>query len=136
MTMSGHPVMARQDQQVVRTIVIALAGAAGALVRYAIGTNFANPSFPWPTLLINVAGSFLLGLVLGRAPAWSTTVTTGVTVGFLGAFTTFSTFAFEATSLVRDERPGTAAAYVLLSVVLGLAAAAAGWQVGRTLAPG
>lgn len=136
MTMSGHLVMARQDHRVVRAVVIALAGAAGTLVRYAIGTNVANTSFPWPTLIINLAGSFLLGLVLGRVPAWSTTASTAVTVGFLGAFTTFSTFAFEATSLLRDDRPGTAAAYVLLSVVLGLAAAAAGWQVGRSFAPG
>lgn len=120
----------------VRAVVVALAGAAGALLRYAIGTNLSSTAFPWATLLVNLGGSFVLGLVLGRAPAWSTTATLGVTVGFLGAFTTFSTFAFEATSLVRDDRAGTAGAYVLLSVVLGLTAAALGWHVGRSLAPG
>jgi CrcB protein len=59
-----------------------------------------------------------------------------VTVGFLGAFTTFSTFAFEATSLARDDRAMSASAYVAASLVVGLIACALGWQLGRSLADG
>lgn len=121
---------------VLRIAAIGVAGALGALLRHAIATNIATSGFPWSTLLVNLAGSLVLGVVLGHAPAWSATATLAVTVGFLGAFTTFSTFAFEATSLVRDQRPLTAAAYVGASVVLGLLAAGAGWQLGRSLADG
>ena len=79
-------------------------------------------------------GSFLLGVVLAGPGAgrWSTTATTAVAVGFLGAFTTFSTFAFEATALVRDERAATAFAYVAASLILGLAASALGFVLGRS----
>ena len=80
-----------------------------------------------------MAGSFLLGVVLGGpgASRWSATATTAVAVGFLGAFTTFSTFAFEATALLRDDRAGAALAYVASSLVLGLVASAAGFVIAR-----
>ncbi len=112
---------------------VALAGALGAVTRYLIGTAVGARSFPWATLGINVLGSFLLGLVLGGPGMnrWSPTVTTAVAVGFLGAFTTFSTFAFEATALVRDDRAGTALLYVASSLALGLAASALGFVVAR-----
>lgn len=116
-----------------RVALVGAAGALGALARYWVATAIGTRSFPWATLAINVVGSLLLGLVLG-GPAvtrWSPTATTAVTVGFLGAFTTFSTFAFEATSLIRDDRPGAAAAYVTASLVLGLAASTAGFIIAR-----
>jgi CrcB protein len=117
----------------VRVALVGAAGALGALARYWIGTSIGVRSFPWATLAINVVGSFLLGLVLGGpgVARWSPTATTAVAVGFLGAFTTFSTFAFEATSLVREERAGAALAYVAASLVLGLAASAAGFLIAR-----
>ncbi|HUQ39543.1 MAG TPA: CrcB family protein [Acidimicrobiales bacterium] len=117
-----------------RAVLVAVAGALGALARYGIGTAVGVRSFPWATLVINMAGSFALGFVLGGpgAARWSSHATTAVAVGFLGAFTTFSTFAFEGTALVRDERVGAAALYVGLSVVLGLLAAAAGFVTGRS----
>ena len=118
----------------IRMVLIGAAGAAGALARYWIGSSIGVRSFPWATLGINLLGSFLLGLVLGGPGAgrWSATATTTVTVGFLGAFTTFSTFAFEATALVRDDRPGAAFSYVAASLVLGLAASALGFVIIRS----
>ncbi|CAN5607260.1 fluoride efflux transporter CrcB [soil metagenome] len=118
---------------VARVLLIAVAGAAGALARYGIGVAVGVRSFPWATLGINVAGSFLLGVVLAGpgASRWSTNVTTAVGVGFLGAFTTFSTFAYETQTMLRDDRFARAAAYVSASVVLGLAAAALGYVTGR-----
>lgn len=90
-------------------------------------------SFPWTTLSINVVGSFLLAFLLAGplAQRWSSTATLAVTVGFLGAFTTFSTFGYETVVLTRDDRLSAAAAYVAASMVLGLGAAALGYWLGR-----
>lgn len=111
-----------------RLLLIGVAGAAGALSRYGVGSAVGVRSFPWSTLAINVVGSLLLGLLLeaGR-DRLADDVVVALGVGFLGAFTTFSTFGYESVALVRDGRPGVAAAYVLASVALGLAAAAVGY---------
>lgn len=116
-----------------RVALVALAGSLGAVVRYWIGTSIGVRSFPWATLGINVVGSFLLGLLLAGpgATRWSATTTTAMAVGFLGAFTTFSTFAFEATELIRTDRAAAALAYVCSSLVLGLAASALGFVLAR-----
>ena len=116
-----------------RVALVGAAGALGALARYWIGTAVGIRSFPWATLAVNVLGSFLLGLVLGGPGTgrWSPTTTTVVAVGFLGAFTTFSTFAFEATALVRADRTSAALAYVAASLAFGLAASAVGFVVAR-----
>lgn len=116
-----------------RTGLVGLAGALGAMTRYGIGVAVGVRSFPWATLGVNVAGSLLLGWVLGGPGAgrWGTTLTTVVAVGFLGAFTTFSTFSYETTTLLRDGRPGTAAAYVAASLAATLLASACGYAVGR-----
>jgi len=118
---------------VVRVVLVAAAGALGAVIRYWIGTAIGVRSFPWATLGINVVGSFLLGVVLGGPGQgrWSPTLIAALAVGFLGAFTTFSTFAFEATSLVRDDRAGIAFAYVAASLALGLATSALGFVLAR-----
>ena len=113
-------------------VLVAVAGALGALSRYGIGRAVGTTSFPWATLGINVVGCAALGYVLGGPGRdWSPDVTTAVAAGFLGAFTTFSTFGYETTALVRDGRAPAAALYVGLSVAAGLAAAALGWVAGK-----
>ena len=116
--------------------MVGFAGAAGAMSRYWVGRAVGVRTFPWATLSINVVGSFLLGVLLAGPgeSRWSTTVTTAVGVGFLGAFTTFSTFTYETTDLVRSDRPAIAVVYVGVSLALGLAAAAVGYVVGRQVA--
>jgi CrcB protein len=113
-----------------KVVLIALAGAAGATARYAVGSWVGVRSFPWATLGINLAGSFLLGFVLHRATLdrWPDAATAAVSVGFLGAFTTFSTFSSETWGLLRTDRAGAALVYGSLSVVGGVAAAAAGYR--------
>ena len=118
---------------VLRIGLVGVAGGLGALARYGIATAVGVGTFPWATLLINVAGSAALGYVLHDPTRWSTNATTAVATGFLGAFTTFSTFSFEATALVRAGRAPTAVAYVAASVALGLVAASAGYLVAREL---
>lgn len=115
--------------------LIGVAGAAGALARYGIGAAVGVRTFPWATLVINLAGSFLLGLLVAIVPArLSADVRLALAAGFLGAFTTFSTFSHESVTMVREGRVASAAAYVGISVVGGLAASAAGYFSGRLLA--
>ncbi len=119
-------------------LLVAAGGAVGASARYAVTllTPPANGAFPWHTLGVNVAGSFLLGLLTAVLPQtdagerWRLLVG----VGALGGFTTFSTFSVEALTLARGDQWLPAAAYVLGSVALALAGAAAGYAAGRALA--
>jgi CrcB protein len=118
-----------------RLLLVGVAGAAGALSRYGIGLVIGPRTFPWATLMINITGSFLLGVVLTVATTrhWSLDVSTPIAVGFLGAYTTFSTFAWEGLTLGRTDRMPAAIGYVAVSVALGLLAAAAGLRVGTAI---
>lgn len=111
---------------------VGVAGVGGVVARYALSTPFHGSALPWVTVAINVAGSFLLGLLV-TAHVLSDETRTALGVGFLGGFTTFSTFSVQAVLDVEAGEPGRAAAYVAASVVLGLAAAAAGYALGRTV---
>ena len=87
----------------------------------------------WSTVGINLAGSFLLGLLV--AEHWfGRDLREGLGVGFLGGFTTFSTFSVQVVLEVEGGRAGLALAYVLISVLGGIAAATAGYALGRSLA--
>ncbi|MBP2017318.1 CrcB protein [Symbiobacterium terraclitae] len=117
---------------------VAAAGAQGALARYVLGNWLATrlPSaFPLPTLIINLLGSMLLGFVVGygiergRLPEqWRLPVT----AGFVGSFTTFSTWSVETVVLLEAGRWGFAAVNVGLSLALGLSAVWAGHRLART----
>ena len=112
---------------------MAIGGLAGVLSRFGIGRlTEHHTTLIWSTVAINVVGSFLLGLL--AATRWfSRDVREGIGVGFLGGFTTFSTFSVQAVIEVDVGREGRALAYVLISVVGGLLAAAAGYVIGRKL---
>lgn len=116
-----------------KVLLIGIAGAGGALARYGIGLAVGSRSFPWATLGINITGSFLLGFVLafGLERGWSETTTLPLAVGFLGAYTTFSTFSQDTFALARNDRAMAAGAYVVASVVGGVLAAFAGYTVAR-----
>jgi fluoride exporter len=124
----------------VRTVVgVGLAGAVGALSRYGleglISERFPG-SFPSGTFVINVTGSFVLGflfVVLTERIAASPALRTSLMVGFVGAYTTFSTFSFETVRLIEDGALRTAALNVAATVALGLVAVWAGMTVGRTI---
>ena len=112
---------------------VALGGALGASARHGVNLGAARllgPGFPWATLGVNVAGSFLIGLLvaaLGRDSAWAPFLLTGL----LGGFTTFSAFSLDAVALLQKGQGGAAAAYVLASVLLSLAALVAGLSLGQ-----
>jgi CrcB protein len=116
----------------VTLLLVTLAGAAGVLLRYGISSGFHGDALPWATVAINVLGSFLLGLLVVAHWASPQTRTT-LGVGFLGGFTTFSTFSVQAFLDAEAGEVGRAVLYVLASVFLGLAAAAAGYYLGRAV---
>jgi len=118
----------------VTAALVALAGGAGVLARYGIGrATIHTEALLWSTVAINLAGSFALGLVV--ASGWlGRDAREVIGVGFLGGFTTYSTFSVQVVLEADGGRPGTALAYLAASVVGGLACAAAGYALGRELA--
>ena len=115
-----------------------VAGGCGALLRYEVELGVRRrlgPAFPFGTLLINVSGSFVLGLLVGLAEHHGVRpeVVTVLGTGLLGAYTTFSTFTFDTVGLTERGRVGAAAANLGASLVLGLAAAALGLAAGHAL---
>lgn len=116
---------------------IAAGGAAGAVARYLVNVSpLANifDKFPLPTFLINVVGSFLIGfllILLTDRYEISDNLRMAVIVGFLGAFTTFSTFEMEIYGLIREKLPLMAFLYFFLSVVAGFLGLVAGVSLAR-----
>jgi fluoride exporter len=113
------------------TLLVALAAGAGAVTRYAVDqvlTGRSRGRFPIGTFVINLTGSFVLGLVTGLAlhHGLRSDVAAVVGAGFAGGYTTFSTWAWECLALVETGTPRIAAAYGVGSFAAGLAAAGAG----------
>ncbi len=113
-------------------LLVGAAGFAGVVARYGISTAFHGDALPWATVAINVAGSFLLGVLVVNH-SLSEDARTALGVGFLGGFTTFSTFTVQAVLDIEAGEPGRAAAYVGASLVLGFAAAAGGYYLARAV---
>jgi CrcB protein len=111
-------------------LFVAVAGAVGVLARYGLGVAVQSV---WTTVAINIAGSFLLGLLVTMGDGWSSDARLVLGVGFLGGFTTFSTLTVQVVIEIDAGHAGTAAAYLLASVVAGLAAAVLGYVLGRAL---
>jgi CrcB protein len=118
-------------------LAIALGGAIGTPARYALGRiiHVAPDSFPWSTFTVNITGCFVLGLlltfVIERWPP-SQYVRPFAAIGVLGAYTTFSTYMVETDLLVKDGHVGVALAYVLGSLLAGIAAVFLGIVLGRS----
>lgn len=118
---------------------VALGAALGANARYWIGVwagNRLGPDFPYGTFIVNVSGSFLLAFLLTLATervALSPEMRLLLAVGFLGSYTTFSSFAFESLSLWRGMGFSTALVNVLGNNLLGLLAAFLGFALARWL---
>lgn len=113
-------------------LLVGIAGFAGVLSRYGISSQFHGSALPWATVAINVVGSLLLGMLVA-SHSFGTDARTIAGVGFLGGFTTFSTFTVQFVLDVDAGEPGRAFLYLCASVLLGLAAATAGFIIGRQL---
>lgn len=128
----------RGDRPVVVTLLLVmLAGAVGVAARFALDalvTERAGDGFPWATLGINVAGSFLLGMVAlaaVRSDGDLAGLQVPLSIGLLGGFTTFSSFALEAVTMAVDGAALRAVTYVVVTNVAGLVAAAIGVVAAR-----
>jgi fluoride exporter len=118
---------------------IALGGVIGAEARYAVGLALphATAAWPWATLVVNVVGSFLIGVlmvVIVELLEAHRLVRPFLGVGVLGGFTTFSTYAVDALFLAEARRVGVAVSYVVLTPVVAVLACAVGAMLARVLA--
>jgi CrcB protein len=120
-------------------LAVALGGAIGSVARYLTGIGAGRlfgSAFPWGTLIINIIGSFLIGVfVESLALKWDLPQSARVflTVGICGGFTTFSTFSLDSYLLMDRGELWPAAAYMMGSVVLSIAALFAGLQLIRAV---
>jgi fluoride exporter len=120
-------------------IMVAAGGAIGTWLRYRVTAAVharAGNAFPWGTLAVNVSGSFALGCMLPALmdTAADSALRAFLTVGCASAFTTYSTFAYEAAVMITERRHAHAVLYAAASVGLGLTAVAAGLFIGELVA--
>ena len=122
-----------------RLLLVLAGGALGSGARYLVAVWMANrfgPEFPWGTLTVNVAGSFLIGLLATLADEVASigpAARVFLVVGVLGGFTTFSSFSLETLRLAEQNEPIRAAANVLANVALALLAALVGVAASRAM---
>ncbi|MER1986163.1 MAG: CrcB family protein [Solibacillus sp.] len=113
-------------------IFVAIGGFTGAIFRFLLSKwigQMNKQRFPWPTFIINSSGSFALGAFLAGTP--STAFYYLVASGFLGSFTTFSTFSYEATALLLEKKITCALLYIGSSAAIGIIAASAGFYISQ-----
>jgi CrcB protein len=119
---------------VLTVVAVGVLGGLGALARFALDGQVSGRvgrAFPYGTLAVNVLGSVLLGFLVGLAVSANTYRLEGT--GFIGAFTTFSTWTFESHRLGEDRRLNAGLANFVVSLALGILAAWAGRHLGATL---
>lgn len=123
----------------IKYVFIAVGGAVGALARFAVASYVGNrmgSRFPYGTMLINLSGSFLIGVVMtviAERASINRNIVFLVPIGFIGAYTTFSTFEFETLRLVQDGQVLPAFTNITLSILIGFAMVWLGVFVGRML---
>ena len=120
-------------------VLVFLGGGLGSVLRLCVlhlSRLWLPPSFPFGTMIVNVAGGLIAGsiaaVLVGRNAGGADSASLFLLTGLLGGFTTFSAFSLDALQLWQRGEPGTAALYVGTSVTLSIAAAAAGFAVLRT----
>lgn len=120
-------------------IFVALGGALGASCRYGVGvaaTHLGSGQFPWGTFTVNIAGSFILGVLAAAMTfSWSPSpeLRAFLVVGLLGGFTTFSAFSLDAVLLIERDRLGLAAVYLMGTVAISVAGLFAGLKLTRMI---
>jgi len=121
---------------VIPILLVAAGGALGAVARYVVGNAIsrqAGKAWPWGTLFINLRGCLLISLFLGAGSGRiaDSNLRYLLPIGFVGAYTTFSTYEYETMRLFELGRAGQAIAYVVASNVLGFVAVLAGAWLAR-----
>jgi fluoride exporter len=112
-------------------LLVGLGGAAGSMLRFAV-QRYANvPGIPYGTLIVNLTGCFLIGILWGLLSKNFITQATGILLmtGFCGGFTTFSAFTYEGVQMMQDNRWLLLAGYIGASIIGGLFATFAGYKL-------
>ena len=123
----------------VKYLIVGIGGCLGSILRFWLGSYIGGrlgSRFPYGTFVINVTGSFLIGLVLtimAEKTNWSPNWRYLIPIGFLGGYTTFSTFEFETFRLVQDGQVLSAMLNVTLSVIVGFGGVWIGAVAGRAI---
>lgn len=121
-----------------QVLLIALGGSLGAVARYGLSTlvyHQTNEIFPWGTLVVNLTGCFLIGILVELfdtaiiASQWRSFIT----IGFIGAYTTFSTFSFETLNLLRDGEIRLASFNIIANNILGIVLVLVGIYSSRVI---
>ncbi|MBS4199070.1 CrcB family protein [Bacillus sp. FJAT-49732] len=114
-------------------IYVAIGGFLGAIARYSVSRfiHLDHSRFPTPTFLVNIIGSFFLGLIIGTALPNGMNLFLGI--GFLGSFTTYSTFMVENVKMILENKWKNMMIYTSLSYMIGIAFAFGGLMLGLSL---
>jgi CrcB protein len=121
-------------------VMVGIGGCLGSILRFWLGSYIGGKMgtrFPYGTLVINITGSFLIGLVfalLTVRTTWSPNWRYLIPIGFIGGYTTFSSFEFETLRTIQDGQIGLGLLYVATSVVIGFVAVWGGMIAGRAIA--
>ena len=119
-----------------KLLIIAAGGAIGSVLRYGLSGmayRLLGSTFPWGTLIVNVVGCFVIGLIWGLAERFPLRPTTNLLIfgGILGAFTTFSTYGLESINLLRDGETARAIVNIAASNLIGLLVVYLGFVLAR-----
>ncbi len=129
--------MNAQPSFLIQSLLVAVGGGAGAWLRFMAGRLIASVSYPWPTLLVNIAGSLAMGLLAGwlaRHGPGGENARLLLGVGLLGGFTTFSAFSLELVQMIERGQLAVAMGYALASVIAGVLGLFAGLAMIRAVA--
>jgi fluoride exporter len=118
-----------------KILLLFVAGGLGTLCRYACGklVAYEEGKFPTATLIINIIGCVIIGILYGLAQKRGINEYTKsiLAIGFCGGFTTFSAFGLETLHMLKEQNHAAAVLYIVLSIVLGLAAVFVGMQIAK-----
>lgn len=120
-------------------VLVFVGGGLGSMLRLLLGSYIGDrlgTRFPYGTLVVNVTGSFLMGLIFAFLTAktqWSPNWRYLIPIGFIGGYTTFSSFEFETLGSIQDGQFGLGILYVMLSVIIGFAAVWGGVIAGKAV---
>jgi CrcB protein len=128
-----------RNSDLLKYVLVGIGGCLGSILRFWLGSYIGGKMgtrFPYGTLVINITGSFLIGLVFALLTArthWSPNWRYLVPIGFIGGYTTFSSFEYETLRSIQDGQIGLGLLYVAISVVFGFVAVWGGMIAGRAI---